>query len=349
MKALFILLFFLIACVPAKSNTNDLSINFKLDDKQVLALTSGFEEYQDAPVIKGKLISAGSGLTTILVNRWASEFLKLHPEAELNIQSGGSVEGLEKLIAGKVDLVPLGRELPARDISRFKAKFGYEPTQIIVAQDAVGVYVNRENPVAGLTLSQLERIFSRQPPPTGTAPELWGDLGVTGSMATQQIYRVSLNRIHATHLFFKEQVLHGGEYRLSVNFEPVPSSLVQAAGAYPNAIGCTSVIFGTRRTRLVPLQASDGSWVLPTYSNVVNGHYPLVRPLRIVFNRKPDGTMNPVARELLRFAVSRRGQRIIGLADTYPITPELQKEALRVLAEKSGSVSPSGHPGSSSH
>jgi hypothetical protein len=55
--------------------------------------------------------------------------------------------------------------------------------------------------------------------------------------------------------------------------------------------------------------------------------------MRIALKRKQDGTPNPVAREFLRFAVSRRGQRIGGLAEGYPITLEQEREALRVIGE----------------
>jgi hypothetical protein len=55
--------------------------------------------------------------------------------------------------------------------------------------------------------------------------------------------------------------------------------------------------------------------------------------MRVVFNRKPDGSMNPVVREFLRFAVSRRGQRVIGLGDNYPLTPEQQEKALRTIGD----------------
>jgi phosphate transport system substrate-binding protein len=257
----------------------------------------------------------------------------LHPEAELDIQSGGSVDGLVKFLAGQVDLVPIARTLLAADIARFKARFGYEPSQIIVAQDAVGVYVNKDNPIAGLTVAQLEAIYARSIKTGVGQPELWSDLGVTGPLANERLNRVSLSKVHGSHMFFQQEILHGGEYRLSVHFEPVSSSLVQAAGADPTVIGFASVMFSTDRTRFVPLQAKDGAWLLPSYENTVSGRYPLVRPMRIVFNRKPDGTMNPVARELLRFAVSRRGQRVMALASGYPLTLEQQQEALRIIGE----------------
>jgi phosphate transport system substrate-binding protein len=303
-------------------------------------LTAGLTQYDDQPKLSGKLASLGSGTTTVLINRWALEFASIYPQVDLNVQGGGSEEGLDKLLAGQLDLVPMSRPLPAADVARFKTKFGYEPAQIVVAQDAVGVYVNKDNPITGLTVSQLEAIYSRSPKTSAKLPEFWSDLGVTGSLANERIVRVSLSRVHGTHMFFQEAVLHGADYRFDVQFEPVSSSLVQAAGADPAAMGCCSVMFGTERTRFVPLQAADGTYLLPSYENTASGRYPLVRPMRIVFNRKPDGTMNPVAREFLRFAVSRRGQRIIALADSYPLTAEQQKEALRIIGEAPAAKAP---------
>lgn len=333
MKPIAISCLLILAGLPLKAATNLLSSALQLDDRAVMELTANLTQYEDPPKIYGKLSSFGSGTTTMLVNRWASEFAALHPEIEMDIQSGGSVEGLGKFLAGQVDLVPMSRSLPPDDIAHFKAKHGYEPTQVVVAQDAVGVYVNKDNPLAGLTVAQLEAIYARAPQSGGPLPEFWGDLGVTGPLANERIVRVSLSKVHGTYMFLQDELLHGGDYRFDVSFEPVSSSLVQAAGADPAAIGCASVMFTTDRTRFVPLQAKDGAWLLPSYENTASGRYPLVRPMRIVFNRKPDGTMNPVARQFLRFAVSRRGQRIIALSDSYPLTLEQQQEALRVIGE----------------
>ena len=132
-------------------------------------------------------------------------------------------------------------------------------------------------------------------------------------------------------MLFRDEVMQGADYRFDVSFEPVSSSLVQAVGADDSSIGFCSVMFATRRTRLVPLQAADGTYVLPGYENTVSGKYPLARVMRVVFHRQRDGAMNPVAREFLRFAVSRRGQRITGLAEAYPITAAQQQEALRII------------------
>ena len=333
MKALVLGCLCLLFGFRSPAATNLPSSALQLDDKTVIELTSSLIQYENPASVTGKLSSLGGGVTTILVNRWASEFATLHPEAEFDIQSGGSAEGMAKLLLGQVDIVPMTRPMAAAEIARFKTKFGYDPAQVVVAQDAVAVYVNKDNPLTGLTLSQLEAIYSRQPRDTSSSVEFWSDLGVTGPLANERIARVSLSRAHGSYAFLQEEVLHGTDYRFDIRFEAVPGSLVQAAGADAAAIGCASVMFATERTRFVPLQASDGIWLLPTYNNTVSDRYPLVRPLRIVFNRKPDGGMNPVARELLRFAVSRRGQRIIALADSYPLTLQQQQQALQVIGE----------------
>ena len=337
MRQLLILWLSFLSGVWTSAETNMLSATaLLLNEKAVIELTSGFKQYEKLPKLAGKVASIGGGVTTILINRWASEFAELYPEVEFSIQGGGSVDGFAKLFAGETDIVPMSRPLVANEIARFRAKFGYEPAEILVAQDSVGVYVNKSNPIAGLTLAQLDGIYSRESRRGGGRPEFWGDLGVGGPLANERIIRKSLSPVHGTHIVLHDIIMQGADYRFDVDFEAVPSSLVQAAGAEPAAIGCASITFATARTRFVPLQADDGSYVLPSYENTVNGRYPLVRPMRIAFHRKPDGSMNPAAREFLLFAVSRRGQRIIALAESYPLTFEQQQQALQTIAGTPG-------------
>ena len=43
----------------------------------------------------------------------------------------------------------------------FQSRYGYEVTEIPIAMDAVAVYVNRQNPIEGLTMDQLDAIFGK--------------------------------------------------------------------------------------------------------------------------------------------------------------------------------------------
>ena len=123
-----------LTCISVWAETNLLSATaLLLDEKSVFDLTTGLKQYEKMPKLSGKLNSLGGGVTTILINRWASELAELYPEVEFNIQGGGSLDGFAKLLAGETDIVPMSRPLSANDRAQFKAKFGYEPAVIVVA------------------------------------------------------------------------------------------------------------------------------------------------------------------------------------------------------------------------
>lgn len=334
MKQFAIHWFLFLAWLPGLAATNlPPAKSLLLNEKAVVELTARLSQYESLPRLTGKLASGGSGLVTLLINRWASEFATLYPEVVLDIEGGGSVASLPAFLEAKVDLMPMGRPLWPSEVKSFRDKFGYDPSQIVVAQDAVGIYVNKNNPLTGLTLVQLDGIYSRDAKRGGKRAEFWGDLGVSGPLAEARITRIALSHVHGTHEFFRDKVMLGSDYRFGGHFESLSSSLVQAVGADEAAVGFGSVMFGTERTRFVQLQTTNGDYLLPSYENTVTGQYPLARSMQIIFHRKPDGSMNPVTREFLRFAVSRRGQRIIALAESYPLTVEQQQEALRVIGE----------------
>lgn len=49
--------------------------------------------------------------------------------------------------------------MKAKELAEFEDKYGYKPLAIPVAMDALSVYVNKANPIAGLTISQVDAIF----------------------------------------------------------------------------------------------------------------------------------------------------------------------------------------------
>lgn len=322
----------LILGFSGQTATNQVATVVQLDEKSIAEATAGLSQYENVPGLSGKMVSVGSGTGTTMVNHWAVEFCQLYPEVELDIHGGGATTNVfADFIAGKVDILPMSRPIPTNLMADFKTRYGYAPTEVIVGPDALGFYVNKNNPVTGLSLEQLETIYSRSAP-VGKI-DFWGDVGVTGPLAHTPISRYCLSKRHGAHTLFRETVLKGAEYKFAVRFESIHSSLVQAVGADDAGIAFDSVMFATARTRFVAIQAVDGRYLIPNYANVINGTYPLIRPIRIVFNKKPDTALKPVVREFLRFAVSRRGQRINAMGGGYPITAEQQQQALKVLGD----------------
>ncbi|MFV4677430.1 hypothetical protein ACNJU9_21735, partial [Mycobacterium tuberculosis] len=95
-----------------------------------------------------------------------------------------------QLLSGQADCVLFVREpFPAEDAA-FKARFGHPPTLVPIATGsfatkgathAIAVYVNAANPLAGLTLAQLDAVFSAERRRGGIAVKTWGDLGLEGA------------------------------------------------------------------------------------------------------------------------------------------------------------------------
>lgn len=59
----------------------------------------------------------------------------------------------------------MSRQMKREEIAAFEAKYGYKPTEIKVALDAVAFFVNKNNPIQALTLAQIDSIF----PPLSSA------------------------------------------------------------------------------------------------------------------------------------------------------------------------------------
>ena len=78
---------------------------------------------------------------------WAESFKKHYPNVQIQIEGKGSSTAPPALIAGTAQLGPMSREMKPTEIDEFEKKFGYPPTKIRVAIDALAVYVNKDNPL----------------------------------------------------------------------------------------------------------------------------------------------------------------------------------------------------------
>ena len=298
----------------------------RLDHQTIYDATADLVEYKKEPHLTGQIRSIGD---PSFVSIWAEEFSKIYPEITFDIQMGGSKQGLEMMLQGKTDLLPISRPLTEDEITQFKNHFGYEPTQVGVAFGTVGVYVNKSNPIEQLTLQQLDAIYSADLRRGGKVVETWNDLGVTGALSKQRILRFCLGSKSGAYTLFRHAVMSGGDYRIDIEFERTAGALVQAVGANDNGIGFAGIFYATQRTKFVPIVVEDGRAYPPTYTHVVSGKYPLHRVVYLVINKKPGQALNPPVLEFLRFATSRSGQRGIALIGGYPLTPELQEKSRR--------------------
>jgi phosphate transport system substrate-binding protein len=296
-----------------------------------IILDPALPPYSRASSLAGNVNSIGSSTLSNLLFRWATDFKLLYPGVEINIVGGGSDTAPVALIAGTADLAPMSRPMNATEIAAFKTKFGYEPTRVTVALDAIAIYVNKNNPLKQITLKQLDGVFSSTYKRGASAIKTWDQLGLAdGKWQSSKIDLKGPSRAQGIYGLFRELALDGGDFRFDMRSEPVASSIVQGVGADEKAMGFASYFYASARARaLAVAKADDGPFILPTQDGVLSGAYPLSRMLYVYVNKPPNSALPQVTRELLRFICTEPGQAVVARDGNYPLSAALaNKECL---------------------
>jgi phosphate transport system substrate-binding protein len=287
-------------------------------------------DYHPLDRLDGRITTVGSDTMNNIVALWVEGFRRHYPNVEFEVESKGSSTAVPALVAGAAMFGPMSRDMKQGEIDDFQAKFGYKPTPLATAMDMLAVYVNKDNPIASLTLAQVDAIFSKTrrlgyPQDIST----WGQLGLSDDWQQQTISLYGRNAASGTYGYFKDHALRGGDFKDAVKEQPGSSSVVQAVGSEPAAIGYSGIGYRTADVRLVPLAREQGDPpVEPLPQNAYSGEYPLSRYLWLVVNYPPRGKLDPLPREFVKYVLSRQGQEKV-IEDGYlPLTAELARDML---------------------
>ena len=298
----------------------------------VQTVDAGVPEYQKASGISGNLSSVGSDTLANLMTLWAEEFNRAYPNVNIQIQAAGSSTAPPALTEGTSNLGPMSREMKDDELEAFEDKYGYKPTAIPVAIDALAVLVNKDNPVKGLTMEQVDAIFSSTNKCGGEKSiETWGDAGVA-AWGAKSIQLYGRNSVSGTYGYFKEHALCKGDFKNNVNEQPGSASVVQSVTSSVNGIGYSGMGYTTSGVKMVPL-AKKGSktFVEATPENAIAGTYPLTRYLYIYVNKKPNQPLAPLDNEFIKMVLSKTGQQVV-IKDGYiPLPAKVVDKVLATL------------------
>ncbi|KKK79955.1 hypothetical protein LCGC14_2828330, partial [marine sediment metagenome] len=252
-----------------------------------------------------------------------------YPNVSIQIQAAGSSTAPPALTEGTSNFGPMSRKMKDKEEAAFEAKYGYKPTAIRVAIDALAVFVHKDNPIDGLTIPQVDAIFSATRK-CGYSEDItsWNQLGQ--NLGNIQLY--GRNSVSGTYGYFKDHALCKGDYKNSVNEQPGSASVVQGVTKSLNGIGYSGIGYKTSGVKALALAKKDGSKMIPaTLDNAANGSYPLSRYLYVYINKAPNKALSPIDREFIKMILSKVGQKVVVKDGYIPLPNSVVEKELEKL------------------
>jgi phosphate transport system substrate-binding protein len=303
--------------------------NLRGADAEVDAKVKAYEKVSG---ISGNLNSVGSDTLNNLMTYWAEGFQKEYPNVKVQTKGEGSATAPPALTEGTAQLGPMSRVMKDTELEAFEKKHGFKPTRISVALDCLAVFVHRDNPIKGLTLQQVDGIFSQTRKSGNAAITKWGQVGLTGPWKDLPISLYGRNSVSGTYAYFKEHALLKGDFKDTVKEQPGSAAVVNGVANDKGAIGYSGIGYKTSDVRAIPLaKKADSPLVEPTFENALAGKYPLGRALYIYVAKKPNEPLPPHVREFLKFVLSKEGQKIVVKDGFGPLPIKLIEEQLKAL------------------
>jgi phosphate transport system substrate-binding protein len=297
------------------------------------AVDPALPDYAPASGVSGNISSVGSDTLANLMTLWAEEFGKAYPNVNIQIQAAGSSTAPPALTEGTSNLGPMSRKMKDNELDDFESKYGYKPTAIPVAIDALAVFVHKDNPIKALSIPQVDAILSSTRK-CGHATDIttWGEVGLTGGWAGKPIQLYGRNSVSGTYGFFKDEALCKGDFKNNVNEQPGSASVVQAVTTSSNGIGYSGIGYSTSGVKAVPLAAKEGApFVEANAENAISGAYPLSRFLYVYVNKKPNEPLAPLEKEFIKMVLSKTGQQVVVKDGYIPMPAKVAEKALSMI------------------
>lgn len=285
------------------------------------------------------LILAGAAGMTDLLTQFNALFTSAQPAARIDMALKGSVTGLPALTAGAASIAVVTHEASAAEIAAFRQAWGYPPFLLRIGYAGYGagaaaVYVNRRNPLPGLSMQQLTRVFT-----AGAAAgniNFWSQLGLADSWQQRRIHLYGLRDGGGSATVLRTR--HLGKQAYAAHYEALDSRQAVLAAVADDPYGIALLASGETvalpaSLRILPLSPSDGAAaVAPSRDNVAAGKYPLAVYVQMYLNRPPAQALDEQYKSYLKLILSPAGQSLMANAagsdtDYLPLSADdLKKE-----------------------
>lgn len=276
---------------------------------------------EDKALIHGKLESAGSTTLNPILEAWLEDFSRIYPDVSFTLSAKGSGSAPKALMAGTANLGAMSRPIKDKEIKAFNDLKYYEPTEIRVAKDALGIIVSQFNPLNSISLKQLDAIYSKNRKcGYPQAINEWAELGWDTPMP-MGVHFFDPNAGGSG--FFREKTLCGGEYRENkLPYHNTSKEMAEAIGERHFSIGFTSMTKMNSRVKTLKVSKSKQHPAFaPNATHIPSGDYHFTRYLYIYVDKRPGSKLPLHVREFVKYVLSRQGQRTALQKGSFPLSP----------------------------
>lgn len=320
-------------CVAASFGCTSLCAQEQREDasiEQLMSMLQTIDPYRPNDSAKGKVKVYGSTSMDAMAHGWIGGFKQFHENVEVIVSAAGSEATFKELVANPSSLGMLSRPVKEEELAELKKKGLKDPAAFVVAREALGVFVNAQNPVQTMTGEQLRTVFT-----VGTHPGdlKWDVMGLTGAWASKPMNVISRTENSGTQKFLADFVFCFCSLREGVSSHVSNAEVLKEVSQNPYSIA----ICGLRSigSSVKSLQLTADNQVVPSDDRaILSGQYPLTRPLTIVIDRGQTSPDAKACQEFVRYALCRAGQTQAVIDGFYPVDLPLLRASMQRLDAK---------------
>lgn len=276
-----------------------------------------FDVYKPNEKVVGKVNYRGASSMSELGQSLGSVFRKFHSEVEFSGSTQGSELALQALAENPDLVIGVSRPVNDSDLKILQAGKCKSPVAVVVATEALAVYVNDKNPISSLSKEDFVRLFAES---SDGSAGVWGNFGVTGDLSNKEIARFERGNESGTQTFLVRGLLGNAKPAASFKVCATNAEVCSEVGKNSQGVGLGDLYAGIPGTRRVPLVV-DNRVVEASEENVLNGSYPLVRPFILIFDKSQCEVDGGLREAVVRFVLSRDGQSTVMKSGLFPVDP----------------------------
>lgn len=259
---------------------------------------------------KTPIANIGSDTMVNLAIAWADAYSKVDPTVSVEVNGGGSGQGVAALINGSCDIANSSRAFEEKEIADFKSKYpGKEPKEFMVGYDALSVFVHKDNPMTEISIDELQQLYMKD----GKLSK-WSELGVSSIPGAKgdDVILVSRQNNSGTYHYFREAIVgKKNEMRNGTVDMNGSKDVVDLISKTPNAIGYSGMGYATPAVKHLKVSKKKGDKAVePTIATTLDKSYPIARPMFMYTSGEPA----PHVKKYLDWILADAGQKIV--ADT---------------------------------